>query len=226
MTASSSFMRPGTPSARRGWSQQLGRFVLERDLAGLQHVAALRDAERVVRVLLHQQDRGALAVDLGDRLVDPLDEDRRDSHRGLVEQQQLRVGHQGAADREHLLLAAGHRSALLALALLQAREQRRRRAPCPCRCPSRPCAGRRRGRGSRARVMRGNTWRPSGDWEMPICDDLLRRHLADLRAVELDRALARRREARDRAQRRGLAGAVRADQRDDLALLDRRARCP
>ena len=56
-------------------------------------------------------------------LVDLLDEDRREAQRRLVEQQQLRLGHQRAAHREHLLLAAGHRARLLRLALLQAREQ-------------------------------------------------------------------------------------------------------
>ena len=35
----------------------------------------------------------------------------------------MRAGHQRPADREHLLLAAGHRARLLVLALLQAREQ-------------------------------------------------------------------------------------------------------
>ena len=53
-------------------------------------------------------------VDLGDRLVDPLHQDRRDPHRRLIEHQQPRAGHQRAPDREHLLLAAGHRARLLA----------------------------------------------------------------------------------------------------------------
>ena len=37
-------------------------------------------------------------------------------------------------------------------------------------------------------------------------------------AEDRDRALARRRQAHQAAQRRGLAGAVAAEQRDDLAL--------
>src|SRR3712207_7009879 len=51
------------------------------DLAGLQHVAALGDLEGEVGVLLHEQDRRALLVDLGDRLVDALGEEDRKSTR-------------------------------------------------------------------------------------------------------------------------------------------------
>ena len=53
-----------------------------------------------------------------------VDDHRREAERRLVEQQQLGLRHQRAADREHLLLAAGQRPALLLLALLQAREER------------------------------------------------------------------------------------------------------
>ena len=47
---------------------------------------------------------------------------RRQAKRGLVEQQQARAAHQRAADREHLLLAAGKAVCLLAAALAEARE--------------------------------------------------------------------------------------------------------
>ena len=50
--------------------------------------------------------------------------------------------------------------------------------------------------------------------------DLVRRHLRDVAAVEGDRAFARARIAEDRHHQRGLAGAVGADQRDDLAFVD------
>ena len=49
---------------------------------------------------------------------------RREAHRRLVEQQQLRDGHQRAADRQHLLLAAGQRAPGLLLALLEDGEER------------------------------------------------------------------------------------------------------
>src|SRR5207237_2220834 len=69
-------------------------------------------------------DRGALAVDVLDRLEDLLDEDRREAERRLVEQQHPRLGHERAPDREHLLLAAGERSAELRGPFLEAREER------------------------------------------------------------------------------------------------------
>ena len=62
-------------------------------------------------------------VELLDDLEDRLDDDRRKTHRRLVEHQQRRLAHQRAAHREHLLLAAGERAALLGDALLEAREE-------------------------------------------------------------------------------------------------------
>ena len=43
------------------------------------------------------------------RGVDVADDDRREAEADLVAQEQARVGHQRAADRGHLLLAAGER---------------------------------------------------------------------------------------------------------------------
>src|SRR6266508_1275942 len=70
--------------------------------------------ESAQHVLLDQQDGDAAAVDLGQAL-----EDRRDHHGGqaqrrLIEQQQPRPGRQGAADRAHLLFAAGQGAGELA----------------------------------------------------------------------------------------------------------------
>ena len=48
--------------------------------------------------------------------ADLLDDDRREPLGRLVEQQQLRAGAQDAADRQHLLLAAGQLGALAARA--------------------------------------------------------------------------------------------------------------
>ena len=52
-------------------------------------------------------------------------------------------------------------------------------------------------------------------------DDLVRAAVVDPLAAELDLALAGAELAGDRPQRRRLAGPVRADERDDLALVDR-----
>src|SRR4029079_7589718 len=54
--------------------------VGERDAAGLEDLAALGALQRHERVLLDEQDRRALLVDLLDDLEDLLDEDRREPH--------------------------------------------------------------------------------------------------------------------------------------------------
>ena len=59
-----------------------------------------------------------------DGLADLLDDDGREPLGRLVEQQQPRAGAQDAADRQHLLLAAGELGALArAEPLLEVREQ-------------------------------------------------------------------------------------------------------
>jgi hypothetical protein len=50
--------------------------------------------------------------------------------------------------------------------------------------------------------------------------DLVGGHLCDVRAIENDSAFARARAAEDGHHQRGLARAVRADQRDDFARVD------
>ena len=86
--------------------------------AGLEHVAAVGHAQRHQRVLLDQQDRACPGSLISVTIVeDLLDQDRRQAHRRLVEQQQPRPGHQRPADRQHLLLAARQRAGLLRRAL-------------------------------------------------------------------------------------------------------------
>ena len=97
--------------------------VVDDDPAVLEHVAAAGDAERHRRVLLDDEDRGALAVDGLDDVEDLVDQRRRQAHRRLVHQQEPRPRHQRAADREHLLLAAGERAALLVRPLPEPGEQ-------------------------------------------------------------------------------------------------------
>src|SRR5204863_7466099 len=57
---------------------QRGRVVGEDDAPRLEHVAAVRRVERHQRVLLDEQDRRPLLVDLLDDVEDSLDEDRRE----------------------------------------------------------------------------------------------------------------------------------------------------
>ncbi len=62
--------------------------------------------------------------------------------------------------------------------------------------------------------------------ELTELDDAMRRQPADALPLQQDLALERRQQARDDAERRGLAGAVAAEQRRDLALLDGEAHVP
>ena len=84
-------------------------------------VCAIDIAQR--GILLRQDDRQPFRLlDLVQDFADTLDDDRREAERRLVEQEDRRLRHQRAADREHLLLAAGQAAGALAGALLQARE--------------------------------------------------------------------------------------------------------
>ena len=114
--AQPSSRRPVRPLHLLVLAQRLG-LVGEGNRAGLHHVATLGNVERHQRVLLHEQDRRSLLVDLSDDLEDLLDEERREAHRRLVQHEQLRLRHQRAADRAHLLLPAGQRPGLLVPAL-------------------------------------------------------------------------------------------------------------
>src|SRR6267143_5286165 len=85
------------------------RSAFEHDLAVHDDVAAVGDADRLVEVLLRHQHREPVAFLQLPDLVDRMDhEDGREAHRRLVDQEDLGRGHQGAGEREHLLLAAAH----------------------------------------------------------------------------------------------------------------------
>src|SRR5262245_18699913 len=86
--------------------EEVRAAALHDDPADLQHVAVVGGVQRHVSILLHEEHRHApLAVDAPDDLEDLLDELGRQAEGLLVEQHHLLAPHQGAADREHLLLA-------------------------------------------------------------------------------------------------------------------------
>src|SRR6476661_1440222 len=90
-----------------GMHQPLARVIHDHP-AEFKHIAIMRGLERHLCVLLDQQDRHALLfVDAPDDRENLPHQDRRQAERRLVEQQQRRPVHQGAPDRQHLLLAAG-----------------------------------------------------------------------------------------------------------------------
>ena len=214
-------MCPGRPSGPRGSSRSAADVVGQRDRAGLQHVAALGDVEREVRVLLDEQDRRALLVDLARS-------SRRCARRGSARcpsraRRAAAASGRAISARPMASICCSPPDIVPAFWFsrsLQAREQLEHALEvlCDLRCRG---AGRRPARGSRARSCAGSTGGPRATGEMPSADDLLRRQRS--RSSSPSKRIvpvARRREAGDRAQRRRLAGPVGADQRDDLALLD------
>src|ERR1700759_3724304 len=92
-------------------------------------VGAAGDLEALHHVLLDQQNGHAFGMDARDEREQFLDQKRREAERGLVENEQCRLGHQPAADGEHLLLAARKRAGSLAAALAQPRENRENPLP-------------------------------------------------------------------------------------------------
>src|SRR3989337_2754376 len=86
------------------------------------HVGAVAEAESLPRVLLHKKDGGAAPVDLGDLLKDGVYHLRRVAGGRFVQEQDLRVKHESAGQRQHLALAAGEPAGALPAAGGERRE--------------------------------------------------------------------------------------------------------
>ena len=76
-----------------------------------------------VDVLLHDDDGHVAAEEAGEDFVERFDDQRRQAQGRLVEEQQLGLAHEGPPHGDHLLLAAGEGSGLLASPLLQPGQQ-------------------------------------------------------------------------------------------------------
>src|SRR5207302_10100121 len=92
-------------------ARELARPTLQRDPPLEQAVGPVGARERLADVLLDEDDRRPGARDLRHGPVDPLAPGRCEPERELVEEQEARIRHQRAADREGLLLAARQRPA-------------------------------------------------------------------------------------------------------------------
>src|SRR5262249_8357408 len=75
------------------------------------------------QLLLHEQDGDPAARDFVEQDRHLLDQLRRQSLGRLVNDDEVGITHQGAADREHLLLTAGENACLVVAALGQIGEQ-------------------------------------------------------------------------------------------------------
>ena len=142
----------------------------EAPASAFEHICPVRDLQGLLRVLLDEQDRRALLVDFGDRREDRVDQELREAHRRLVEEQQLRARHERSAHGEHLLLAAGERAAGPACGAPQSREERVHAFQVASPRIAR-CAGRRRVAGSRGPSCPGRFLGPRapGKCRAPRC---------------------------------------------------------
>ena len=171
---------------------------------------------RTLQVLLDQQDSGALGADRAQGVVELVDDHRRQSQRHLVEQQHPRVGHQRAGDRHGLPLPARQRVGAPVPQpgdqredLVGAFERPRPRPPCPRPDLQVLLDGQAR---EEPPALRGE--------RHPEPDAAVRRHRGDVAALPPHDPPARAQRPGERGEQRRLPGAVGADQRHRLALVD------
>ena len=203
-----------------GPGEQLGRRAVEADLALLHEDGALGEAHGDVDGLLDEDDRRPLRVDVPHDVEELLDDHRCQAEGELVDHQQLRLGDERLAEREHLLLAAREVARLLRPPSLEDGEVLEHLL------------------GRSLDVLGILAEQPAGEVEVLLDgqgredalaagheDDPLGRRLVrvgerDVVAVVDDGAGARLGEAGDGVEERRLPGAVGAEKRHDLALVD------
>ena len=186
-------------------------------------------------VMLDHQDRppGANAADERDHAVHVL---VRHARGRLVEQQHRRLERQRGGDLERPLAAIGEQRRLLVRVAVEPDiGQQRARAVVVLRA-ARPRCARNRTSCRRAALQRepdvlerGQVREHRRDLEaahQPEPRDLRRLHAGDVAPLERDRAARRRQELGQQVEAGRLAGAVRADQGVDGALLARAASTP
>src|SRR5438132_2870281 len=86
---------------------KLGRRAGPHDASLLENVVDVGDAGQRAHVLVDDQNRLAGALQALETAPDLRADERRQAFRRLVENQEPRIRHERAADREHLLLATG-----------------------------------------------------------------------------------------------------------------------
>ena len=210
-------------------------------LVDLARRADLHDAALVHhRDLVRQRQRLALVVGDVDRVMPSSRWSRLSSKRmrlaqlgveigqRLVEQQQLRLDHERAGQREALLLAAGELGRLAVGEMIELRPWSSTRITCSRisrlrELWRRPAAGTRRSRTRSCAARSRRTGTPCRDRACSAGRRSPRLDGIDHAAVDLDLARCRAFEAGDRAQRRRLAAARGPEQREQLALRHRRS---
>src|SRR5215472_13630337 len=180
------------------------------------YVHVIDQLERERGVLFDQQNRMAFLLQPRDRLPQALDDDGREPLGRLVHDQAIRVGHEPAADGQHLLLAARKRPGALAASFAQAREQRVNALHIPAATVETALGDHEvlldAERGKDAPALRHQAH--------PAAHRLEGRHRGNVFALEQNLSSARTIETHDRVHQCRLAHAVASEQPEDLALLE------
>ena len=175
------------------------------------------DGQRHAGVLLHQQDGGAGGVQFLDNGEDLLHQQGSQTHGRLVQHQQLGLAHQGAAHGQHLLLTAGQGSGYLLVALLQAGKLLIDLSDGVGDLAFGA------GIGTHLQILLHGELEedpaPFGAERHALADDLVGGGAQQGGALKFDGAGAGLQQTADGVQGGGFAGAVRADQGDDLTLV-------
>ena len=192
---------------------------------GRQNVGPVGNIQRHGDVLFDQQNGQPAFSQPRDQIENVVDHLRRQAERRLVEQQQPGPGHQRPSNRKLLLLAARQGAGQLPAPFRENREQFEHLLPGGC--GGGPVAAR---RGAERQVLVDGKRREHAaafrHQRHAGADDQFRPQPAHCPAVERDRARVGRDQADDGAERRGLAGAVGAEQGHDLSRIDRQTDIP
>src|SRR5665213_1165876 len=191
-------------------------WAFQRYPAFLQAIDVIRGCQRLHYVLLDDDDGRAFGDDRWQHLENFLHQDWRQAEADLVAEEKPGVRHQCATDGDHLLLAARQRHAALSASVLERRKEtidtlkRPRTRAAKLTAYHQVLLDRERGKKPAA-------FRHHCD---VAGDQLGSANAADRFPVEADHAGGGLEHADDRSQQRTLAGAVGADNGDDLTRLD------
>src|SRR5712691_13508 len=176
------------------------------------------DRDQPLDVLVDHQDRLAGRLQRGEASPDLLAHQRRESLGRLVENEEVRIGHERPADGEHLLLAAREPAAEVVHAPGEAGEecQHLGKSPRVARCAA---VFRERDQ-VLAHAQVGKDLASFGDQRDAAARDAVGAPPLDALAAEADDSASCRGEAHDRAYRRRFSHAVAPEQRRHLAWAD------
>ncbi len=182
--------------------------------------AAFGDGQRHVDALFHEHDGHAVVGHPSNDREQLADDDRCEAQRQLVDQQHLRAHHEAHREREHLLLAARHVRRRRVESVGEHREHLQHLGGgCSDTRLVAPI-----GPAGEFEVL-ANGQRPehalaAGHLDDAERSDLVRRGVRDVSAIEHDGTAVSLDDAADRLQQGRLAGAVRTEEGDDLALVE------